>query len=219
MTEDFHPEAGMWHGTDRSKRDEDRRRRLLDAALELYGTAGYSATPVQTVCRLAKVSTRSFYQLYAGHHELLTRLYLNLHEEVLEAIVARPSDPGPDLVPAISALVSQVLGPMLVDDRKARVMEVEAVGVSVELELQRRLTIRRLAAALDDAFADFASAGLISSAPGGLTSLILIGGITEALLQRVQTEPRDREPISEFTDQIAAVIVRFTGGDPALRAG
>lgn len=212
MTTDFNPEAEMWHGTDRLKRDQDRRQRLLDAALELYGTACYSATPVQAVCRLAKVSTRSFYQLYADHHELLTRLYLDLNEEVLAAIDARPLDPGQDLLTATRTLVAQVLGPMLTDDRKARVMEVETVGVSEELEQQRRLMIRRLAAALDDAFEDFAAAGLISSAPGGLTSLVLIGGITEALVQRVQSEPSEREPVADFIEQITAVIVRFTGG-------
>ena len=212
MTAGAQAESPLWHGTERDVRDTERRRRLLDAALELYGTVGYGSTTVGAVCRLAKVSTRSFYQLYADHHELLTRLYLDLNEEVLAAIDARPLDPGQDLLTATRTLVAQVLGPMLTDDRKARVMEVETVGVSEELEQQRRLTIHRLAAALDDAFEDFAAAGLISSAPGGLTSLVLIGGITEALVQRVQSEPSEREPVADFIEQITAVIVRFTGG-------
>ncbi|AIY00014.1 hypothetical protein ART_0415 [Arthrobacter sp. PAMC 25486] len=206
--------SGLWHGTARNARDEQRRRRLLEAALELHGTLGYGSTTVQTVCKLAKVSTRSFYELYADHEELLTRLYLELNDEVLATINGGGIEHAPDLFTAVRSLVSAALGPMLADERKARVMEIEAVGVSAALEQQRRATIRRLAVAVDTAFDAFADAGLVESAPKGLSSLILIGGITEALVQRVLTEPSHREPTREFIDEVARVIVLMTGPAP-----
>ncbi|MHA7178436.1 hypothetical protein ACX80D_17535 [Arthrobacter sp. Sr24] len=53
---------------------------------------------------LAKVSVRFLYRLCFDHHELLTRLYLDQYEEVVEAMVARPSNPGSDLLTAASAV-------------------------------------------------------------------------------------------------------------------
>lgn len=203
-------ESSLWHGTARHVRDQERRRRLLDAALELYGTIGYRAATVQAVCRLAKVSTRSFYELYSDQEELLERLYLDLNGEVLEAITDVVIGPASDAFTAARKLVAAALGPMLNDERKARVLEVEAVGVSEALERERRLTLRRLAAAVDAAFAALADAGVIVAVPQGLTSLILVGGITEALVQRVQTQPAEREPTTEFIDEVTRVIVRVT---------
>lgn len=210
MTTKAGAETSLWHGTARHTRDQERQQRLLGAALELYGTVGYRATTVQSVCRLAKVSTRSFYELYSDQEELLERLYRDLNSEVLDAITDVAIEPSADAFSAARTLVAAALGPMLRDERKARVLEVEAVGVSDAMERERRLTFRRLATAMDSAFEALAEAGLIVAAPGGLTSLILVGGITEALVQRVQTEPSDRQSTSEFFDEITSVIVRVT---------
>jgi len=207
-------ETGLWHGTARDTRDHQRRRRLLDAALELYGTLGYRATTVQAVCHEAKVSTRSFYELYADHEELLATLYLELNNEVLDAIIGRSGEadgPAPDAFTATRRLVAAALGPMLADERKARVLQIEAVGISEALERERRLTFRRLASTVDTALEAFAQAGLIDSAPQGLASLMIVGGITEALVQRVQTEQDRRGPTAEFIDDVARVTVRMAG--------
>lgn len=210
MAAESSTEAELWHGTARHTRDDERRRRLLDAALELYGTIGYRATTVQAVCRLAKVSTRSFYELYSDQEQLLERLYHDLNGEVLQAITDISIDSSPDAFTAARTLVAAALGPMLHDERKARVLEVEAVGISEAFERERRLTFQRLAAAMDTAFEALVNAGLILATPGGLTSLILVGGITEVLVQRVQTEPSRREPTEEFLDEITRVIMRVS---------
>ena len=51
-------------GLDAQQRLDERRRLLLDAGLELFGTAGYAATSVEQLCQAAYVSTRSFYELF-----------------------------------------------------------------------------------------------------------------------------------------------------------
>jgi AcrR family transcriptional regulator len=206
----------LWHGTARHTRDQERRRRLLDAALELYGTAGYRRTTVAAVCRLAKVSTRSFYELYADQEQLLERLYLDLNGEVLAALTELTIEPVPNVFAVGRRLVAAALGPMLQDERKARVLEVEVVGISEALEHERRLNFRRLADAVDTAFDALANARLIDRVPKGLTSLILVGGITEALVQRVQTEPSDRVSTPEFLDEVTRVIVSVTRPFSAL---
>ena len=203
------PSDTLWRGSARSSRDETRRRRLREAALELYGTNGYPATTVQSICRQAKVSSRSFYELYPQQEELLADLYRELNQEVMEGIShARVAD-GETLEHFVREMVAKALTPMLSDDRKARVLEVESVGISDELEQHRREAYRALARAIDEAFMALAVAGMSREAPGGLTSLILVGGITEALVQRVQTPRAKRTPPEVFIDQVSEVALRL----------
>lgn len=198
----------LWRGSAQSARDDERRRRLLDAALEVYGTTGYSGATVRTVCDLAHVSTRSFYELYADQSELLSQLYRELNDEILSGFADAHVDPSEPLRRAVRRLVVAALASMLEDERKARVLEVESVGVSAALEQERRSAYRAFAATMDVAFTAFQQAGRIESAPEGLASLILVGGITEALVQRVQTSPAQRTDTTVFVDDVTDVILR-----------
>lgn len=203
-------QTDLWHGTVQHARDHERRQRLLDAALELYGTGGFRLTTVQSVCRLAKVSTRSFYELYDDQESLLEHLYQHLNREVLAALTDVTFSPADDVFTVARGLVAAALEPMLQDERKARVIELEAVGVSESLENERRLTLRRLADAVDAGFGALAGSGQIAEVPEGLTSIILVGGITEALVQHIQTEPTLRPSTSDFLDEVTRVVVQVT---------
>lgn len=203
------PTSSLWRGSARAARDEARRRQLLDAALELYGTVGYRTTTVQAVCRHASVSSRSFYELYAQQEQLLTELYRELNSEVLEGLRTAPRDENDDLASTVHGMVSSALDPMLRDERRANVLEIESVGVSDELERHRREAYRTFAGAIDDAFCTLQDAGLIEAAPVGLSSLILVGGITEAIVQSVQTPQSERMTTEEFLAQITAVVLRM----------
>lgn len=205
---------GLWRGSKQSARDAARRRKLLDAALELYGTAGYRATTVQHLCREAGVSSRSFYELYPHHEALLVELYQELNAEVLAGFAEAEVAAASDLQGSVRLLVAGALGPMLCDGRKARVLEIESVGVSEDLEQHRRAAYRTFAHGIDKAFGAFVDASLARPAPAELTSLILVGGITEALVQRLQTPHAQRADVEEFLDQIAAVIVRLISSVP-----
>lgn len=75
-----------WRGKSPQERRDARRRRLLDAALELFGTTGYAATSVTTLCARAGVSPRHFYELYAGREQLLADLYDEIVRETARRV-------------------------------------------------------------------------------------------------------------------------------------
>ena len=94
-TEAQEPAQGRpWRGQSPQERREARRRRLLDAALELFGTTGYAATSLTALCAQAGVSPRHFYELYAGREPLMADLYdeivLETARLVDEAYAAAP---------------------------------------------------------------------------------------------------------------------------------
>lgn len=62
-------------GESASDRAGRRRRQLLDAGLELFGTAGYRATTVRLLCREARVSDRYFYEQFDSTEDLLVAVY------------------------------------------------------------------------------------------------------------------------------------------------
>ena len=71
-----------------------RRERLLEAALELFGTDGYPATSVERLCALAKVSTRHFYHEFQNKEAVLLAVHAQVIELALrstgEALARRP---------------------------------------------------------------------------------------------------------------------------------
>ncbi|GAA1927967.1 hypothetical protein GCM10009689_03420 [Brevibacterium antiquum] len=233
----FREPAGLWRGTSRTDRDGARRERLLEAALELYGTLGFRGTSIQALCHESGVSSRSFYELFparrsdaqqesiTAQESLLEQLYVVLNQEIVEALATLTIPTGASLLDATVHVVSAALMPMLGDERKARVLEVEAVGVNDSLEARRRETMRMLAASVDAAVAhlqkahDLPSHGALSGADSAeLTSLILVGGITEALVQRVHTPVEKRTSTTEFLTSIAEVALRAHGVFPTCGA-
>ena len=233
----FREPVGLWRGTSRTDRDGARRERLLEAALELYGTLGFRGTSIQALCHESGVSSRSFYELFparrsgaqqesiTAQESLLEQLYVVLNQEIVEALATLTIPPGASLLEATVHVVSAALMPMLGDERKARVLEVEAVGVNDYLEARRRETMRMLAASVDAAVAhlqkahDLPNHGALSGADSAeLTSLILVGGITEALVQRVHTPVEKRTSTTEFLTSIAEVALRAHGVFPTSGA-
>lgn len=204
--------GGLWRGSDRRTRDDERRGRLLDAALELFGTRGYRATSVQQVCREAGVSSRSFYELHNGLESLFAELYDLLNVEVIAGIVGVRAASGPQDLPAVvRAVVTGALTPMLRDERTYRVLEVEAVGVSDEIERQRRRTYQAIAATIQRTLEDMVRTGRIARPVGSMTGILLAGGVTEILAQRLQQPAAKRLEAQEFIEQITATVVRLVG--------
>lgn len=223
------PTSRLWRGTSRSERDAERRERLLEAGLELYGTIGFRKTSVQALCQESKVSSRSFYELFAAQETLLEHLYDALNDEITTQLLGWSPPARATLLEAAVHIVSAALMPMLDDERKARVLEIESVGINAGFEMRRRETMRNLASSVDAAFGQlrlvFELPGASGSGQSGsgtdLTSLVLVGGITEALVQRLQLPPSQRSPTPVFLTQIAEVVLRAygVGDDDVYRRG
>jgi len=75
--------ASRWAGLPPADRRAGRRKLLVAAAFELFGTGGESAVTVRSVCRGAKLNTRYFYENFADVNELLGAVY----DEVVAAMV------------------------------------------------------------------------------------------------------------------------------------
>lgn len=140
-------ERRVYGGRSAAERGDERRRRLVDAALELFGTKGFSATSIEQLCSTANVSTRSFYEDIGSREKLLIALVEDLTskatESSLEALAATQGEP---MSIRISHAFRAYLAVTCRDRRSARVCYVEVVGVSPVVEEWRRGWRERIAA-------------------------------------------------------------------------
>lgn len=125
-------------GRSAEDRRAERRERLMNAGLELFGTDGYAAASIERLCTHAGVSTRNFYEEFTGREDLLMRLHDRIIERAVTAVLeafagTRDAPLAERLGRAIGAFVTTTAQ----DPRWARLSFVEVIGVSDTVEAHR----------------------------------------------------------------------------------
>jgi AcrR family transcriptional regulator len=174
---------------------------LLDAALQLYGTDGYARSSVQGVCARAGVRGRDFDEHFGGPEDLLEALYARIVGEVMDAVVAATADAPLTVEEQTRAGMRAFITTLLADERKARVVLIEAVGVSARLERRRRETIRAFASLAEAQRQQLVEAGIVADKPLGSWAIMLVGSVNELLVDCMhrETPPVVEELVTETT--------------------
>ncbi len=163
-----------------------RRRRFLDAALELFGTDGYAATPVPALCRAAGLSTRQFYQEFTDREDVLRALYDTVQDRsmaaVADAVTAAIEAEAP-LTDVLARGVEAFVDVYESDARLTRVAFIEVVGVSPAMEAHRHARRTRWAELLHDVVGDGRAHGLELSRAGRLAWAAYIGAVNAAVVE------------------------------------
>jgi AcrR family transcriptional regulator len=123
-----------------------RRARLLDAALELYGTQGYLATGVKDVCRHAGLTDRYFYESFANSSELFSAVFDRTTGELLTLVAQRVGAAAGDPRAQARAAIETFVRTLADDPRKARLLFVETASAGPTIERHVRATVRQFAA-------------------------------------------------------------------------
>jgi len=188
------PSARRYSGRSVEEWKAARRERLLDAALELFGTDGYPATSVERLCALAKVSTRHFYHEFQNKEAVL----LAVHAQVIELAVRSTGEALAATTDApvrerIVAAVDGYLRTIMADLRRARISFVEVVGASPAVE-EQRIAFRELL------ISSVVGVGEVAVARKELTrkdfrflGLCFIGAVNTVVYDWMLTEPRPPE--------------------------
>ncbi len=99
-----------------SRRREQTRARLLDAAHEVFGDVGMAAASVEAICERAGFTRGAFYSNFESKEELFLALITQLSEDKLEQVAGRVRElaSGSRALDA-TAIVNQVVGVSLGD--------------------------------------------------------------------------------------------------------
>lgn len=144
-------------GLEPEQRRQERRRQLLDSALQHFATQGYARTSIEQICQGAYVGFKGFYDEFATKEALFLALYGELVEQVSASVAAVVV--GPEFSSRVRELLEAFVRAVLDDARVARVLFIEAAGLSPTVEATRRATYR--------SFADFLFASWVGSRQAG----------------------------------------------------
>ncbi len=189
--------ARVWRGVPRDERVQERRARLLEAGLEVFGTVGARHATVSAVCQAAGLTQRYFYESFPTLRNLLAEVFQQVtghqHEQMAAAaLVAR--ERGGDLHDAArEALVVYFRG-LQDDPRVARVQLLEILGGDGHTDRSYQQAIRH-AADLVLVVSDLRAVS--RPAVPRLLALGLIGAVIEIATMWL---------LADFADPIDAVV-------------
>ncbi|WP_328681323.1 TetR/AcrR family transcriptional regulator [Streptomyces sp. NBC_00322] len=131
--------TGRYGGRSAEERQAERRRRFLDAALQLFGDSpGYRATTVAALSEAAGLSTRQFYEEFRTLEDVLAALHLQVNDWAEEAALAALAEAeGMPIAQRVAAAFRAYAANVTGDPRRIRITFVEIIGVSPRLEEQR----------------------------------------------------------------------------------
>ena len=93
-----------------SRRREQTRARLLDAAHEVFAEVGMDAASVEMICERAGFTRGAFYSNFESKNQLFLALITQLAEAKLDEVTVRVHDLLSDAAPDTRSLVRQVVG-------------------------------------------------------------------------------------------------------------
>jgi len=171
-----------YRGITAAQRRAERRERLLEAGLELFGTIGYARTSVRAVSAAASLNSRYFYESFHSREDLLYAVY----QRILNDISTRASEAmtSEDTLEGQARASLRAAWTTITEDRrKARIVTLEVVGVSERLERLRRESRQALAQLTADNALLLAGSGVRLRLDPVLTARFLMGGVVEILLE------------------------------------
>jgi AcrR family transcriptional regulator len=181
------PSGRTWRGESAESRRARRRELLIEAGIERFGTQGYGNTSVKAVCEEAGLTERYFYEAFSDREGLLAAIYDQLIADALTATVAALDGAPADRRAQTEASLTAFARTVTRDPRRARIQQIEVVGVSDALEQRRRGAMHTFATLIAERGRSFRAAG---AEPAGLDPAVLalglVGGVNEQLIDFVQ---------------------------------
>ncbi|GHK01346.1 TetR/AcrR family transcriptional regulator [Streptomyces sp. NPDC003753] len=131
--------TGRYGGRTAEERQAERRRRFLEAGLQLFGAGpGYRSTTVAALSEAAGLSTRQFYEEFHTLEDVLAALHLQVNDWAEQAATAALAEAGDlPLAERAAAVFRAYAANVTSDPRRIRIAFVEIIGVSPRLEEQR----------------------------------------------------------------------------------
>ncbi len=199
------------------ERRSERWRRLIDAAVKVYGERGYRNSTVKAVCDKAGLTERYFYESFSNSEDLLCACFQEAADRLLLRVRRAGLQGGGAPMERVRAGVIEYLVHLQADPAAARVFLIEMSSVSARADALVSAGLDRFAALL----VDFLTSG--PGPHGEPPRLILHGAIGGGLrVAQAWTTSGYAEPVGSVADAIlqfyGLVAAYVFKGDPKAPA-
>lgn len=138
-----------YDGKTAAERIAERRERLIDAGVELFGSRGYSATSIRAVLQESGLRDRYFGESFADLDSLLAAVYARLIDEEISSCVAA-IDATSGGSKGARAMIETITRALEEDPGKARIKSREVLSGGPVAHEQHRAGLHRLAQLVAD---------------------------------------------------------------------
>jgi AcrR family transcriptional regulator len=192
-------------GMTREERDDARRRRLLDAGLQVFGAEGYATSTMSEICRIARVTERNYYDHFASREDLLVAVYDEIIADVTAELVHVLSTERDDPAEQIDAGLRTFVETIANDERRLRINFVEIVGVSARVEAHRRDVMVGFQQLVAAQISQYRQRGQKQADDQlRITTSALTGAIQESLVDWVNRD--DRPPLESIIAELSRIF-------------
>lgn len=171
--------AKIYRGQSAEARIAERRKRLVEVGIELYGTHGFRATSVKAVCLAAGLTERYFYESFANGEALLCETCTVIMEAMRQQAAKAMECVGASTSERAHAAAHSYFSTLLEHPTAGRItlFEMEGVSAAVDAHYAKEL------AKSTQLFAQWFLFGAAKNSAGGLKADVLARGINGALYQ------------------------------------
>lgn len=206
--------ARPYRGVAKDERCAERRRRLIEAGIQVFGAETYHGGTVRAVCAAAGLTERYFYESFLNREQLLRAVYDELidglHQAFEAVLVAQATDPAAPL----RAVLGRYFDFVETNRPGARIILFEVMGVSDEFDARYRRAMRGFGALLLRAVAGLRRPGPPSVPDEELVADGLVGAVVHMAQRWVLGGYRQsRADIQACAEVIVlAVVQELRGG-------
>ena len=122
-------------GQTNGERRQERRERLIESAILLYGRRGYRNTGVRAVCQEAGLTERYFYESFANSEALLAAAFDQVVGRLIEQIRGVAADRALSVRERAGLMLEAYYDAIRAHPDAARVFLIEITGVSPTIDL------------------------------------------------------------------------------------
>jgi AcrR family transcriptional regulator len=195
-------------------RKEARRRKLLGAAIRLFGREGFHATTVPMIVRAASSSIGSFYFYFRNKEDVFAAALQDLGERISSALNAALRAADPDVFVQMRTAVEALVAFLAANPEEARILIVESSGLGKRLEDVRRRVIASHTRSVEQALA--ALADRLPQLDPAVAASCWVGAVYEAVYRWLERPEEDRLPAARLAEGIARFNLRGIGAPASI---
>ena len=142
------PNKRRYGGVLPEERQRQRREKLIEGAIEVFGTKGFHATTVREVCVAAHLTERYFYESFKSMRELFLAVYGELREALMAKTLQALQQAEPTPLGLLDPAIRVFLVFIQTDPRVGRIFLVDALSIDSEVARLSNETARDYASLL-----------------------------------------------------------------------
>jgi len=192
-----------------AERKKARRKRLLSAAIGIFGRKGYHATTVPMIVRAANSSVGSFYFYFRNKEDVFAAALDALGEQIAAALNKAIPAAGPDVLAQMRAAVTALVQFLAENPEEARILIVESSGLGKRLEAVRRRVIESHTKSVEQALRTLADR--LPPLDAAVVASCWVGAVYEAVYRWLGQAPGERPAAEHLAEAIAEFNLRGIG--------